>query len=172
LSTTTRTPSETIREVFYAIFAERDLSDPSRYWTDEAVDHFLTLGKTVRGKDALAGFFRDLFAAFPDWSLAIEQTVDDGESRVVVRWTAEGTFNGAAWEGIEPTGSKVVVRGVDAIQLDPDGRIVENTVYYDGLTFARQIGMLPRQGSAADRAMLAAFNAATRARVWLRELRA
>lgn len=105
MSTTTRTPSETIREVFYAIFAERDLSDPSRYWTDEAVDHFLTLGKSVRGKDALAGFFRDLFAAFPDWSLAIEQTVDDGESRVVVRWTAEGTFNGAAWEGIEPTGS-------------------------------------------------------------------
>jgi hypothetical protein len=65
-----------------------------------------------------------------------------------------------------------VVRGVDAIQLDPEGRIVENTVYYDGLTFARQIGMLPRQGSAADRAMLAAFNAATKARVWLRELRA
>jgi hypothetical protein len=39
----TRTPSEVAREMFHAIFSERDLSDPSRYWTDESVDHFLAL---------------------------------------------------------------------------------------------------------------------------------
>jgi steroid delta-isomerase-like uncharacterized protein len=159
------------REVFHAIFSERDLSDPSRYWTDESVDHFLALGKSVRGKDALAEFFRGLFAAFPDWTLDIEQTVDDGDSRVVVQWTAHGTFNGARWQGIEATGSKVTVRGVDVISIDRDGKVDQNTVYYDGAAFARQIGMLPLEGSTADRAVLAAFNLATKAKERLRNHR-
>jgi Tn3 transposase DDE domain len=30
-------------------FSERDLSDPSRYWTDESVDHFIALGMSLRG---------------------------------------------------------------------------------------------------------------------------
>jgi steroid delta-isomerase-like uncharacterized protein len=169
--TPTRAPSEVAREVFHAIFAERDLSDPSRYWTDESVDHFLALGKSVRGKDALAGFFRELFAAFPDWTLDIEQTVDDGDRRVVVQWTARATFNGAPWQGIEPTGSEVTTRGVDVISLDHDGKVVQNTVYYDGAGFARQIGMLPREGSTADRAVLGAFNATTKAKTRLRNRR-
>jgi predicted SnoaL-like aldol condensation-catalyzing enzyme len=87
-ATSTRTPSDVAREVFHAIFDDRDLSDPSRYWTDESVDHFVALGKSVRGKDALAGFFRELFVTFPDWTLEIEQTIDDGDRRVVVQWTA------------------------------------------------------------------------------------
>jgi hypothetical protein len=48
----TRPPSERARKVFHALFNERDLSDPSRYRTDESVDHFVALGISVRGKDA------------------------------------------------------------------------------------------------------------------------
>jgi hypothetical protein len=39
--------------------------------------------------------------------------------------------------------------------------IQHNTIYYDGATFARQIGLLPGLGSRADQALLAAFNAKT-----------
>jgi hypothetical protein len=42
-----------------------------------------------------------------------------------------------------------------------DGRLRDNTVYYDGLSFVRQIGMLPSAGSWSDRAMTSAFNART-----------
>lgn len=125
----------------------------------------------MRGKDALAEFFRKLFAAFPDWTLEIEQTVDDGDSRAVVQWTAHATFDGPPWHGIEPTGHKLTVRGVDVISLDGDGRVAQNTVYYDGSAFARQIGMLPHEGSAADRAVLAAFNATTKTKTRLRKHR-
>jgi hypothetical protein len=38
----------------------------------------------------------------------------------------------------------------------------------DGAEFARQIGMLPARGSRADRAMLATFNTATRAKTMAR----
>jgi hypothetical protein len=43
-------------------------------------------------------------------------------------------------------------------------KMVENIVYYDGAGFARQIGMLPAQGSAVDRGMTGAFNAVTKVR--------
>jgi hypothetical protein len=42
------------------------------------------------------------------------------------------------------------------------GLIKHNTISYDGATFARQIGILPAQGSPADRALIAVFNAKTR----------
>src|SRR3954468_11655181 len=109
------------REIFSAIFDDRDLSDPYRYWTDDSVDHFLAAGRSVRGAQALAGWFRDLFAAVPDWDLKVENTVDDGERQVVVQWHATGTFNGdAPFLGIEPTGRRIEIRGVDVIQLDDD----------------------------------------------------
>ena len=88
-----------------------------------------------------------------------------------MQWSATATFEGTLWQGIEPSGSKLTLRGVDVITLDADGIVVENTVYYDGIAFARQIGMLPRQDSAADRAMLATFNAAMKAKARLRARR-
>ena len=44
-----------------------------------------------------------------------------------------------------------------------DGLIIGNVAFPDGMGFARQIGMLPEQGSGAEGAMLRAFNARTRA---------
>src|SRR4051812_50064023 len=162
---TSGTLSERVREIFHAIFDERDLSDPYRYWTDESVDYFLAAGRTVRGAHDLAQWFRDLFAAVPDWKLEIENTVDDGDRQVVVQWHATGTFNGSEpFLGIEPNGRRIDMRAVDVIKLDADGKGDTNTVYYDGAEFARQLGMLPPRDSAADRAMLAAFNGATKLR--------
>ena len=161
-STDTRTLSERTREIFSAIFDDRDLSDPYRYWTDDSVDYFLAAGREVRGAQALAQWFRDLFAAVPDWKLSVENTVDDGVDQVVVQWHATGTFTGAPFLDIEPTGRRIEVRGCDVIRVDADDKVITNTVYYDGAEFARQIGMLPARDSTADRAMLTAFNGATK----------
>src|SRR5436305_13445153 len=101
---TTTTLSDRAREMFRAIFDERDLSDPYRYWTDESVDHFLAAGRSVRGAEGLAQWFRDLFAAVPDWHLEIENTVDDGDRQVVLQWHATGTFSRAPFLGAQPNG--------------------------------------------------------------------
>ena len=163
-STDTRTLSERTRAIFSAIFDDRDLSDPYRYWTDESVDHFLAAGRSVKGAQALAQWFRDLFAAVPDWKLEIENTVDDGDRQVVVQWRATGTFTGAPFLEVEPNGRRLDIRGCDVIRVDENDKVVTNTVYYDAAEYARQIGMLPPRDSAADRAMLAAFNGATKLR--------
>src|SRR5262249_39096569 len=90
------------------------------------------------------------------------------ESGATIRWRARGTFDGAPWLGIEPTGSKIDLPGVDVMRFDAEGRVIDNAVYYDGAEFARQIGMLAKRGSAADRAVLGGFNAATKAKRRLR----
>jgi steroid delta-isomerase-like uncharacterized protein len=161
----TTTLSDRAREIFRAIFDERDLSDPYRYWTDDSVDHFLAAGRSVRGAAALAEWFRALFAAVPDWKLEVENAFDDGNRQVVVQWHATGTFNGSSgFLGLEPNGRRLDLRAVDVIELDDDFKVVTNTIYYDGAEFARQIGMLPPRDSAADRALTAAFNGATKLR--------
>jgi hypothetical protein len=50
-----------------------------------------------------------------------------------------------------------------------DGKNVTNTAYYDGMAFAREIGLLPAQDSGAERAMKGAVNAVTKARRALAE---
>jgi hypothetical protein len=74
-----------------------------------------------------------------------------------------GTFVGGAFLGFRPTGRRVVLRGVDVMEI-ANGLIQHNTIYYDGASFARQIGMLPAQGSRVDRSVIGAFNLSTRLR--------
>jgi steroid delta-isomerase-like uncharacterized protein len=159
----TRSPGQLARETFEALFDRRDFRVAREYWTEESVDHFLALGIDVRGSDGLEAFFREFLAAAPDFKMTIENIVED-ERHAVVQWTGSGTFNGGPFQGIEPTGRYVSLRGCDVIRFSADGKLEENTVYYDGAEFARQIGMLPPRASMADRGMTEAFNAVTRLR--------
>jgi steroid delta-isomerase-like uncharacterized protein len=154
---------ERARAIFRRLFDERDLSDPRWYWADDVVVRFHALDLSVRGPDGMVAFFTELFAAVPDWGIVIEEVLGH-EGAATVRWRGTGTHTAAPWRGIEPTGRRVDLPGCDVMRFDADGRVTENVVYYDGATFARQIGMLPRLNSAADRATLAAFNAAARVR--------
>jgi steroid delta-isomerase-like uncharacterized protein len=139
----------------------RDLSAAEDIWADDAVDHFLPVGDAI-GRDGIVAFFSEMFAAFPDFTIVIENLIT-ADPQVVVQWRGTGTFTGAPFQGIRATGRRVVFRGCDVVTVR-DNLVQTNTIYWDGAGFARQIGMLPRQGSLSDRAMLAAFNGLT----WLR----
>jgi steroid delta-isomerase-like uncharacterized protein len=160
--TDTRTPSQLARDSFRILFDERDLSDPQRLWSEDSVDHFLAAGQSVRGAEPIAQWFRELFDAVPDFRMQIVNVFDDGDRQAVVQWRSDGTFTGSPFLGIEANGRRVDIRGVDVMRFDADGKLDENTIYYDGAEFARQLGMLPPRDSAADRLTLAAFNAKTR----------
>src|ERR1700742_3620094 len=95
----TQAPSEIAREMFRLVFDERDLSDPYRFWSDESVDHFIAIGKSVRGAQALAQFFRELFEAIPDFRIEIQDAFDDGDRRGVVQWRGTGSFTGRPFLG-------------------------------------------------------------------------
>jgi steroid delta-isomerase-like uncharacterized protein len=156
-SAATRTPAEVARAAFDAV-SRRDPDGIVAMGAPGFVDDFVVIG-AIRGHDAVRSFFRDLFAAFPDFTMTVDRVVADDTS-AVVQWHAGGTFTGGLFQGIAPTGRRVDIRGVDVMEI-ADGLIQRNTIYYDGATFARQIGLLPGLGSRADQALLAAFNAKT-----------
>jgi steroid delta-isomerase-like uncharacterized protein len=155
-----RTPADVARATFDAVI-RKDLDGIVACGAPDYVDDFVPVGQ-FRGHDAVRGFFRELYAAFPDFEMTVDRIVAD-DATAAVQWHLSATFSGGPFLGIRPTGRRVEVRGVDVLEIS-DGLIRHNTIYYDGASFARQIGLLPAQGSRADRSLISAFNATTRIR--------
>ena len=149
-----------VRETFAALDA-RDLERFRSLLHPDAEDRFLAVG-TFTGRDAVVAFFDEMFRAVPDSRLEVRGVITDGNV-AAVEWTMRGTFSGGSFQGIRATGKRVELEGVDVIEVR-DGAQYRNSIYYDGATFARQIGMLPPLGSRADRTMLALFNVRSRLR--------
>jgi hypothetical protein len=57
--------------------------------------------------------------------------------------------------GFAPTGRRMDVVGVDEWHMR-DGRIAHYRAHYDVTTVARQLGIMPAQGSRSEQAMLKA----------------
>jgi steroid delta-isomerase-like uncharacterized protein len=148
------------RSYFDAI-AARDTQAMTSHWSADGVDDLVPLGP-LRGHAEIAAFFGELFAAVPDLEMTVTRVVA-GERQAAVEWRMTGHFSGGPFQGIDATGRRLDMRGLDLLEIE-EGAIVANTAYYDGMSFARQIGLMPPENSGAERAMKSAFNAATRAR--------
>lgn len=156
---TDRSPGSVVRWVFDVLNSHT--SAPLRaVLTDTSRDRFPT--GTYRGADEIVGYFDALFAAVPDVVLTMEAIAEEGEE-VFVRWRLTGTHTGAELEGLAPTGRRVDIDGVDDFVVR-DGVIVSNFVIFDQTQLARQLGVLPTDGSRLDVGLKWAFNRLTRAR--------
>ena len=149
------------RSYFEAI-AARDPAAAASHWHDEGINDLVPLG-VFRGSEAVRGLFREMFASMPDMTMVVDRVTADHQG-AAVQWRLAGTFNGASFQGIEPTGRRVELRGTDCLEIDEQGKVRRNTGYYDGAAFARAIGMLPPQDSGVERAMRTGFNAVTKLR--------
>ena len=146
---------------YFEALAARDVPLMAEHWSEDGVADIVPYG-ILRGKPEIQSFFRGLFAAMPDLETTVERVAATAHL-AAVEWRMAGHFTGAPFMDLEPTGRRVDIRGVDLLEIE-DGQIVSNAAYYDGASFARQVGMLPTEGSGADRALKGAFNAVTRLR--------
>lgn len=153
-----------VRSYFEAI-GHRDVRALTELWSENGVDDIVPLG-VLRGRDQIAGLFRELFAAVPDLETTVTRIVP-GEHEAAVEWRMTGHFTGLPFQGVEATGERVDMRGFDLLEV-ADGKNVSNTGYYDGMSFARQIGLMPAPDSGPERAMKGALNAATKLRRTMR----
>jgi steroid delta-isomerase-like uncharacterized protein len=149
-----------IRNHFKAI-ANHDLQAVGAGWREDGVEELVPTG-VLRGREVIIRNLADMLAAVPDLETTVTRLIAS-DKQAAVEWRMLGTFNGAPYQGIEPTGKPVEIRGFELFELE-DGLIASTTVYYDGMTFGRQIGMLPPLDSGAERAMKSAFNAVTKVR--------
>ena len=74
------------------------------------------------GPDGIKRFSRKLRSAYPDYRIAVEDVIADGD-RVAARWTLRGTQRGELL-GIPPTGQPTTVEGVGWLRF-ADGKIAE-----------------------------------------------
>ena len=157
---TTRSPEETVRSYFDAVIA-RDPDAMAEHWAGEGIEEILPVG-IFRGPQEVKAWFTELFAAVPDFELTVERVLAQ-ENDVLVQWRATGTFSGGPLMGVDATGRQIELRGLDWLEVEGD-KVVRNTAFSDGAALARGMGLLPPQGSAAEKAMFGAFNAFTKAR--------
>jgi len=149
-----------VRSYFDAM-ARRDAQGMADHWRADGVEDLVPVG-IMRGREEIRAFFEQTFAALPDAETTLTRVVA-GDKSAAAEWRLAGHFTGATFQGIEPNGKPVELRGLDLIEIE-DGEIATITAYYDTATFARQVGMLPPDGSGAERAMKGAFNAVTKLR--------
>jgi glyoxylase-like metal-dependent hydrolase (beta-lactamase superfamily II)/predicted ester cyclase len=147
------------RRYFEAIGA-RDLDAAAGMWAEGGREHMRGQVDVV-APDGVRRFIGDLLEALPDLRVEIISTTAEGD-RCAVQWRYTGTFAGPGFlGGVAPTGHPVALEGLDLLTVR-DGMIQSNDAFTDSMTFARQIGMMPPQGSSGERRLTGAFNAKTR----------
>ncbi len=126
----------------------------SELWTDQTLQRFPD--RDCHGAAEIRAYFEDTFAAIPDLMVEMLAIVEQGDE-VFVRWRLSGTQQGRL-QGLEGTGRRIRLDGVDHFTLR-DGKIASNFVIYDQTQWGRQIGLIPDDGTAGDKALKSAFNA-------------
>jgi steroid delta-isomerase-like uncharacterized protein len=151
------TPQEVAAAIFSALNA-RDLDALETLQHDDVHGNFIVIAE-FHGKPAVRAFYEELFRAVPDFRLDVARITGDNQY-ATVQWNGTGHLTGAPFQGIHATGRAIDLQGVDVMYV-VDGRLKDNTIYYDGLRFARQVGLLPAEKTLADKIIMGGFNLKT-----------
>jgi glyoxylase-like metal-dependent hydrolase (beta-lactamase superfamily II)/predicted ester cyclase len=155
-------PAETERvaDAYFDAIARRDVDAAVALWQPGGREHVRGVTDAT-APDGVRAFLRGILDPVPDLRLEVVEKTIQGE-RAAYRYRVTGTFAGAPFQGVEATGARVDFEGIDILKVR-GGLIVGNDAIVDGVTMARQIGLLPERDSKADRRMTALFNRRTRA---------
>jgi glyoxylase-like metal-dependent hydrolase (beta-lactamase superfamily II)/predicted ester cyclase len=151
--------TQSVAKAYFDAVGRRDLDAMVACWRPGAREHIRGQVDTT-APEGVRAFFSELFAAVPDFDLRVEDMVVQ-KDRAVVRWSATGTFAGeTSFNGIRPNGARLALEGCDVLQIS-DGLIDANDAFSDSMAFARQVGMMPPEGSAAEQRLAGIFNVRT-----------
>jgi steroid delta-isomerase-like uncharacterized protein len=95
-------------------------------------------GKTYRGRDAVAGRYRALWDAFPDFTVTPQLFVED-EKSVALEAIYTGTHRGV-FNGYPPTGKSFRLKIVVMFKFAGD-QIASESIYLDYASQLRQLGI-------------------------------
>jgi len=104
---------------------------------------------TTQGIEPYLQTAQGFVTAMPDSRMEVTAIIESG-NRVVVEGTYSGTFTGTLGtpQGeVPPTGRKLKLPLCDVIEVAA-GRITQIRAYYDQITFAAQLGLMPEPAAA------------------------
>ena len=99
------------------------------------------------GREAIRERLARELDAIPDVTHTVTSFVEQGDA-FCDEWTFAGTHTGDTLtlpngDPLPATGRRVEVRGMEIVRVNPDGKIVLNTLYYDNMAVAVQLGLVP-----------------------------
>jgi glyoxylase-like metal-dependent hydrolase (beta-lactamase superfamily II)/predicted ester cyclase len=152
--------TERVARAYFDAISRRDLDGAVAMWAPGGREN-------VRGQvdttapEGVRAFIGGLLASVPDLNFQVINATADTE-RCAVQWRLTGTLAGPEpLNGIEPNGARIELEGCDLLTI-VDGRIAQNDAFTDSMSLARQVGLMPPQGSTAEQRLTGAFNAKTR----------
>ena len=128
-------PRELIERFHTELFATGDLATIDRFFAPDVVSHDMPPG-FPQGIEGVRLFFSSFREGMPDVQVRIDEIVVE-DDRAAVATKIEGTHTGAMM-GIEATGRRISVRGIDMVRV-ADGRIVEHRGLTDTVGLLRQL---------------------------------
>ena len=105
------------------------------------------------GRSAIRERLANELEAIPDVTHTVVSFIEQGDA-FADEWTFVGTHTGTLTlpDGtlLPPTGKRVEVKGMEVVRVGLDGKIVLNTLYFDNLAVAAQLGVIPEGASAGS----------------------
>src|SRR3954451_2882094 len=114
--------ADLVRRFHTELLSARDPAVVDAFFGEGFVSHNMPPG-FPQGREGVKLFFSTFRDAFPDVTVAIDELVADGD-RVAVATTFTGTHTGALM-GMDPTGRRVSVTGIDIVRV-AGGRVGEH----------------------------------------------
>jgi steroid delta-isomerase-like uncharacterized protein len=134
---------DTMRAVLVEHVEAENVHDHDRvlatYSTDEPVFEDVPAGVRYVGGKEIVGNYRHLWDGFPGLVRRIDRWTF-GDDSCVIELTLTGEHAGA-YRGLPATGRQLELRIIAHFQFDGEGRIKQETAYYDAATFRRQLGI-------------------------------
>jgi steroid delta-isomerase-like uncharacterized protein len=104
-----------------------------------------------KGKPAIRERLAQELEGFSEVHHTVRSFVEQGDA-FCDEWTFAGTHSAPfpLPDGGElpATGKRVEIRGMEIVRVNADGKIVLNTLYYDNLAVAVQLGIVPEAAAA------------------------
>lgn len=142
---------------YVAAWNECDTDAMAELITEDIVWMDPAMAQPARSVAEVQEFMRTSFSVFPDLTFSEpepRQYIEQGDE-ISWGWIMEGTMKGPIEPpGFAPTNKRMRVEGVDLWTLR-EGRIARYRAYYDMTDVVRQLGILPPQGSHAEKATAA-----------------
>lgn len=155
----TETPEQVVA-TFLDALGRHDLDAFRLVCADDIVE-LLPGASPMQGIDNELAFARDLLAAFPDLEIDVTRLMAVDQV-VAAEWTRRGTFTGADFQGLPANGARFDSPAAGFFEIE-NGLIKRLTVYTDMNKLGRDLGVVPPEGSTAERMALSMFR--TRVRI-------
>jgi predicted ester cyclase len=106
-------------------------------YADEAVVNDPLFAKPLVGKPAIGTHKLAEMIALSDIEFDVGERWEDG-NKLFANWTVTGIHSGPYYD-IPATNSKITLSGSTVVTRDDDGKIVEETLFYDADDMRRQL---------------------------------